>query len=133
MSDQFVFRTFLFFSGDVNLLQTFVQSAQMNPRQVVGFVSPLRHYQGQLKGSGRSVETAPCITASFSRHGRHQFCPHTNLHDLGHPIGTVCHQWRGTRHSQGPNLKKMSRWYISGLHRCLIKIMIINTNNNNND
>lgn len=48
-SDQFVFRTFLFFRGNVNLLQTFVQSAQMNPRQVVGFVSPLCHYQGQLK------------------------------------------------------------------------------------
>lgn len=41
--------TLVSFGCSVNLLQAFVQSRQEDPRQVVGFVSLLCHYQGQLR------------------------------------------------------------------------------------
>lgn len=58
--------TFVLLGCSENLLQSFVQSSEKDPGQVVGSVSLLSHDQGQLRGQEGDSQTGVMVSLSQS-------------------------------------------------------------------
>lgn len=94
------------FGCGVNLLQTYVQSGQKDPRQIVGFVSLLCHYQSQLRR--QEGDRKQVMASSDSRHSLYQL-PQLHNSVTTHKPTPLLLQGSGTHHGTNVHFQAAER------------------------